>query len=84
MDFNYSELLTVTFTLFAIIDIVGSIPILITLKEKMGGINALKATFISGALMVLFLFVGENFLHILGLDKIFCRGWFHCNFYFGA
>jgi multiple antibiotic resistance protein len=69
MDFNYSELVTVSFTLFAIIDIVGSIPILITLKEKMGGINALKATFISGALMVLFLFVGENFLHVLGLDK---------------
>ena len=55
MDFKYSELLTVTFTLFAIIDIIGSIPILITLKEKMGGINAMKATLISGALMILFL-----------------------------
>jgi multiple antibiotic resistance protein len=69
MDSTYSELVTVSFTLFAIIDIVGSIPILITLKEKMGGLNAMKATIISGALMILFLFIGENFLHILGLDK---------------
>jgi multiple antibiotic resistance protein len=69
MDFNYSELVTVSFTLFAIIDIIGSIPILITLKEKMGGLNAIRATIISGALMILFLFIGENFLHILGLDK---------------
>jgi len=69
MDLNYSELLTVTFTLFAIIDIIGSIPILITLKEKMGGINAMKATLISGALMILFLYIGEKFLHILGLEK---------------
>lgn len=69
MDFNYSELITVSFTLFAIIDIIGSIPILITLKEKMGDINAMKATVISGALMILFLFIGENFLQILGLDK---------------
>ncbi|HTL08027.1 MAG TPA: MarC family protein [Chitinophagaceae bacterium] len=68
MNFNYSELLTVTFTLFAIIDILGSIPILITLKQKMGELNAMKATLISGALMVLFLFVGEKFLAVLGLD----------------
>jgi multiple antibiotic resistance protein len=69
MNFNFSELVTVTFTLFAIIDILGSIPLLIALKEKMGGIHALKATIISGALMILFLFIGENFLHLLGLDK---------------
>ncbi len=69
MALNFNELLTVSFTLFAIIDIIGSIPILITLKEKMGGIHAAKATFISGALMIVFLFIGEGFLHILGLDK---------------
>ena len=68
MDFNYSELLTVTFTLFAIIDIIGSIPILITLKEKMGGIREFAATLISGALMILFMLVGEKFLSVLGLD----------------
>jgi multiple antibiotic resistance protein len=68
MNINFSELFTVTFTLFAIIDIVGSVPILISLKEKMGGIRELRATLISGGLMVLFLFIGEPFLKLLGLD----------------
>ena len=68
MNFDFSELFTVTFTLFAIIDIVGSVPILISLKEKMGGIRELRATLISGGLMVLFLFLGEPFLRLLGLD----------------
>jgi multiple antibiotic resistance protein len=68
MDLNAKELLTVTFTLFAIIDIIGSIPVLISLKSKMGGINEVKATLISGALMILFLFTGEPFLNLLGLD----------------
>jgi multiple antibiotic resistance protein len=69
MSIDFKELLTVTFTLFAVIDIVGSIPILISLKEKLGGIREVKATLISGALMILFMFVGESFLQILGLDK---------------
>lgn len=64
-----SELITVTFTLFAVIDILGSIPVLITLKDKMGGqIRSMQATIASGALMVLFLFVGQQFLSLLGLD----------------
>ena len=68
MHLNASELLTVTFTLFAVIDVIGAVPILISLKEKMGGLNEWKATLISGALMILFLFGGEGFLKILGLD----------------
>lgn len=63
-----NDLITITFTLFAIIDIIGSVPLLITLKEKMGGIREVRATLISGGLMILFLFVGEKFLNILGLD----------------
>src|SRR5215510_12945746 len=75
MQFNLSELLTVTFTLFAVIDVVGSVPILISLKEKIGGINEWKATLISGILMILFLYAGEGFLNILGLDvKSFAVG----------
>jgi multiple antibiotic resistance protein len=66
MDFK--ELLTVTFTLFAVIDIVGSVPMLISLKEKLGGINAFRATLISGGLMVLFFFLGKPFLNLLGVD----------------
>ncbi|MEI9946760.1 MAG: MarC family protein [Chitinophagaceae bacterium] len=67
MNIDFNKLLTVTFTLFAVIDIFGSVPILISLKLKMGGINELKATLISGALMILFMFVGESFLNILGV-----------------
>jgi len=68
MTWDIKELLTVTFTLFAVIDIVGSVPMLISLKEKLGGINSLRATLISGALMVLFFFIGKPFLNILGVD----------------
>jgi multiple antibiotic resistance protein len=68
MKLQLNELLTVTFTLFAVIDIVGSIPLLLSLKKKMGVIKEWKATLISGALMVLFLYVGQNFLNILGVD----------------
>jgi len=68
MNWSFDEILTVTFTLFAVIDIIGSIPLLISLKEKMGGIRELRATLVSGALMILFVFVGERFLKILGLD----------------
>src|SRR2546423_14620080 len=69
MDINAKDILTVTFTLFAIIDIIGSIPVLISLKRKIGGIREGRATIISGALMILFLFLGEPFLNLLGLDK---------------
>jgi multiple antibiotic resistance protein len=65
---DLNKLLTATFTLFAVIDIVGSIPILISIKQKMGGMREFKATLISGGLMVLFMFLGEAFLKLLGLD----------------
>lgn len=68
MQFNFQEFLTLTFTLFAVIDIIGSVPMLISLKEKMGEIIAWKVTLISGALMVLFFFLGKPFLNILGVD----------------
>jgi len=68
MQFDIKELLTLSFTLFAVIDIIGSVPMLISLKEKMGGINSGKATVISGGLMVLFFFLGKPFLNVLGVD----------------
>lgn len=68
MDIRFNELLTITFTLFAVIDIVGSVPLLISLKEKLGGIRSWQATLISGALMIIFLIAGEPFLKIVGLD----------------
>ena len=69
--FNISrtEIITISFTLFAVIDILGSIPVLISLKDKMGGqIKTALATFVSAGLMILFLFLGQQFLNILGLD----------------
>ncbi len=75
MHFDINELITVSFTLFAVIDIIGSIPLLISLKEKMGGIRSTTATLVSGGLMVVFLYFGKSFLNILGLDiKSFAVG----------
>ncbi len=72
MDFGqiaFKEILTVSFTLFAVIDIVGSVPILVSLRNKMGGeIKSTHATLASGALMILFLFIGKQFLDLMGLD----------------
>lgn len=68
MHFDVQEFLTLTFTLFAVIDIVGSIPMLISIKQKMGGLNSWKVTLISGGLMVLFFFLGKPFLDLLGVD----------------
>lgn len=68
MEFNVKEFLTLSFTLFAVIDIVGTIPMLISLKKKLGDIHPLRVTIISGALMVLFFFMGKPLLNILGVD----------------
>ena len=68
-EIAFKEILTVTFTLFAVIDMVGSVPILASLREKMGGtIRSTQATLASGGLMILFLFLGKQFLGLLGLD----------------
>ena len=72
LDFSVislKQILTITFTLFAVIDILGNIPVLVSLKAKMGGhIRSNQATLVSGGLMILFLFLGQELLNILGLD----------------
>mgnify|MGYP002628064164 FL=1 len=65
---DLSALLTVFLTLFAVIDIVGSIPIIVDLREKRGEIQSSKATFFSGLLMLSFLFFGDAFLRMIGID----------------
>jgi len=65
---NISQIVTVSLTLFAVIDILGSIPILVSLKKKMGDISAVQATLVSGGLMLLFFFAGEKALKFMGLD----------------
>lgn len=67
-NISLSQIITVTLTLFAVIDILGSIPILIGLKKKMGHINSFHATFVSGILMLLFFFFGGEMLRFMGLD----------------
>ncbi len=65
---NFNEILTVTFTLFAVIDIIGSIPVIINLREKIGHIQSEQATLVAGLLMTLFFFFGQQFLGLLGID----------------
>ena len=65
---NAKEIITVTFTLFAVIDIIGSIPIVVNLREKIGHIQSEIATLVAGLLMTIFFFVGEQFLNVLGID----------------
>ncbi|HTB53470.1 MAG TPA: MarC family protein [Ferruginibacter sp.] len=63
------EIITIAFTLFAVIDMLGSIPILVSLKSKIAGpIKSTQTTLVSGGLMILFLFFGKQFLDILSLD----------------
>lgn len=63
-----SQIITVTFTLFAVIDMLGSIPVLIGLKAKMGKIDSVQATLVSGGLMLLFFFLGDQLLNVMGVD----------------
>jgi multiple antibiotic resistance protein len=65
---DISQIVTVTFTLFAVIDVLGSLSVIISIKKKVGDINALQATLVSGGLMLLFFFIGEQMLEFMGLD----------------
>lgn len=67
-NFSFRETLSVTLTLFAVIDILGSVPVLVTLKQKMGDIHAWLATSVSGFLILLFFFAGAPLLDVMGLD----------------
>ena len=67
-SFQFKEILSVTLVLFSVIDILGSIPIIIDLRKKNRVINPGKATLVSGLLMILFLYIGENILKLFALD----------------
>lgn len=68
IDFDIKEIITVGMVLFAVIDIVGSIPIIVGLRSKYGHIESEKASLVSGLIMILFLFVGEELLRLIGID----------------
>ena len=68
MNFNFKEIFTAFLVLFAVIDIVGNIPIIIDLRKKVGHIQSEKASIIAGIIMIVFLFLGQSLLELIGID----------------
>ena len=68
MEFNLKDILTIFMVLFAVIDIISNIPIIIDLRQKAGQIQSEKASLIAGFILVMFLFIGEQLLSIIGID----------------
>ena len=68
MELNFKEIITVGMVLFAVIDIVGTIPIVVDLRAKHGHIESEKASLVSAIIMIVFLFIGEEFLNLIGID----------------
>lgn len=68
LHFNPKEIATSSMILFAVIDIVGSIPIIIGLRNKVGHIHSERASIVAAIMMVAFLFVGEEILNLIGID----------------
>ena len=69
MNFNLKEIFTAFMVLFAVIDIIGNIPIIIDLRKKAGHIQSEKASIIAGVIMIVFLFVGESILKLVGIIR---------------
>lgn len=68
MTVDFKEILTAGMILFAVIDILGSIPIIVDLRKKVGHIQSEKASIVATILMIVFLFVGEEILKLIGID----------------
>lgn len=68
MQLNFKEIFTAFMVLFAVIDIVGNIPIVIDLRKKVGHIQSGKASIIAGCIMIVFLFIGKSILNLIGID----------------
>lgn len=68
MNLNFQEILTASMVLFAVIDIIGNIPIIIGLREKAGHLNSRRASIIAAVVMIIFLFLGERILSLIGVN----------------
>ncbi len=68
MNFDFKEIATIGMVLFAVIDIVGTIPIVVDLRTKHGHIESGKASIAAAIIMIVFLFIGEEFLKLIGID----------------
>ena len=67
-NFNFQQILSAFIVLFAVIDIIGAIPIIIDLKDKGKDVNALKATLISFLLLLGFFYAGDILLRLFHVD----------------
>lgn len=67
-DFNLNEILKASMVLFAVIDILGSIPIILKLKQSSGDLHEMRASLVSLAIMIGFLILGEKILMLFGVD----------------
>ncbi|MBT6161984.1 MarC family protein [Flavobacteriaceae bacterium] len=65
---NVKEILTASLVLFAVIDIIGSLPVIISLRQKIGHIESGKASITAAVIMIAFLFLGEEILKLIGID----------------
>lgn len=68
MEINFKEIVTATMVLFAVIDIIGSIPIIIDLRVKFGHLNSGKASIVASVILITFLFLGKSILNLIGID----------------
>ena len=68
MVLNFKEIVTATMVLFAVIDIIGNVPIIIDLRKKAGHIQSEKASLVAGVIMISFLFLGASILKLIGID----------------
>lgn len=68
MNLDLREIVTVAMVLFAVIDIVGTVPIMVDLRAKHGHIESEKASVVAGLIMIIFLFAGEELLKLIGID----------------
>lgn len=68
MQFNLKEIFTAFMILFAVIDIIGNVPIVIDLRKKVGHIQSEKASLIAGVILIVFLFLGKSILNLIGID----------------
>jgi multiple antibiotic resistance protein len=68
MEFSLKDISTISLTLFAVIDILGALPIVINIRQKVAHIDSGWATIAAGGLMVIFLLIGEKLLGLFGID----------------
>lgn len=66
--FSFKEIISVSLILFSVIDILGSVPIIIDMRKREGHIQSEKATLVAGIIMIAFLFLGKSILALFGLD----------------